>query len=157
MNEFVAKKLGEVLAFAEVGNETIERGRSALGPVLGENEVLDIVEKNKVHTDELWKLVDENNVRDIVAKKVEGTGKKLREMRELYVGDQWDNATELLEWSGFFEGAAFVHWGLVKGAAEALNHEVLMSLADESMNFHHDFLDTISAELQTVGQDKAQK
>ncbi len=156
MNEFGAKKLGEVLAFAIVGEETIEKGRGVLSPVLGENEIADILEKNRIYGDELKKLASELGVSDIVNTKLEKTGAKLREMRELYIGDQWENPTEILEWSGFFEGAAFVHWGLVKGVAETLNHELLMSLANECMNFHHDLLDTISSELQSVGQNKAE-
>lgn len=156
MNEFGAKKLGEVLAFAIVGEETIEKGRGVLSPVLGENEIADILEKNRIYGDELKKLASELGVSDIVNTKLEKTSTKLREMRELYIGDQWENPTEILEWSGFFEGAAFVHWGLVKGVAETLNHELLMSLANECMNFHHDLLDTISSELQSVGQNKAE-
>ena len=39
MNEFGAKKLGEVLAFAVVEIETFEKGRTALSKVLGEEEV----------------------------------------------------------------------------------------------------------------------
>ena len=156
MNEFAAKKLGEVLAFALVGDETLEKGRSVLSPVLGENELTDILDKNRIHADELKKLAGELGVSEIVNAKFEKTGAKLREMRELYIGGEWENPTEILEWSGFFEGAAFVHWGLVKGVAETLNHELLMTLAEECMNFHHDLLDTISSELQSVGQAKAQ-
>lgn len=113
MNEFIAKKLGEVLAFAVVGKETFEKGKDAFVSVLGK-EVFDemIVETTK-RIAAIEALAMENNAEEIVNTKLAGTGRKLREMRDLYVADQWDNPTELLEWSGFFEGAAVVHWALV--------------------------------------------
>ena len=36
------------------------------------------------------------------------------------------------------------------------DEEFIGSIAEECMNFHHDLLDTISSELQSVGQTKAQ-
>ena len=68
------------------------------------------------------------------------------------VGPTWLNATEILEWSGFFEGAAVVHWALVRGAAQGLNHEGLMILAEEAVNWHYEM---IESELATTGQNKA--
>ena len=43
MNEFTAKKLGEVLAFAEVGMETFEKGRDAFISVFGDEMVQSFV------------------------------------------------------------------------------------------------------------------
>jgi hypothetical protein len=51
MNEFTAKKLGEVLAFANVGREIFERGRAALEQVLtmeGVNKILHDVSEHAV-------------------------------------------------------------------------------------------------------------
>ena len=76
-------------------------------------------------------------------------------MRDMYVGDQWDNTTELLEWSGFFEGAAVVHWALVRGAAEGMNDETLMTLAEEGKNYRYELLELAENELEAKGQDKA--
>lgn len=155
INEFVAKKLGEVLAFAEVGIETISKGKAGFILALGDEEVEGMLDRNRIHSDEIKKLAEENNVSEIVLKKLESTGKKLRDMRDMYIGDEWDNSTELLEWSSFFHGAGSAHWALVKGAGEGLNNELLMTLSEEAQNFHHEILDTVCSELEQIGQDKS--
>ena len=89
--------------------------------------------------------------------KLEATGTKLRAMRDLYVGDQWHNATELLEWSGFFEGAAIVHFALVRGVAMELDNSDLLNLVNEAIDFHYQILEHAESELESVGQDRATK
>lgn len=154
MNEFTAKKLGEVLAFAEVGMETFEKGRVAFVSVMGEDMVNDLVEESQIHADSIKSIAEKEGVSEIVMKKLEGTGAKLRAMRDLYVGDQWDNPTELLEWSGFFEGAATVHWALVKGAAEVKADEDLQTLAEAGRKRHHSILEKATKLLHEVGTKK---
>jgi hypothetical protein len=154
MNEFTAKKLGEVLAFAEVGMETFDKGRDAFVSVLGEEAVQSFVEESQIHADTIRSIAEKEGVSEIVMKKLDGTGSKLRAMRDLYVGDQWDNATELLEWSGFFEGAATVHWALVKGAAEAKADTDLITLAEAGRNRHHMILEKATELLYEVGKKK---
>ena len=87
--------------------------------------------------------------------KASKTEEKLRSMRDLYVADQWDNATELMEWSGFFEGAAVVHWALVRGAAEGMNNEGLLTLAEECINWHYELIELAESELGATGQDRS--
>lgn len=155
INEFVAKKLGEVLAFNRVGTETLEKGRAALVAVLGEEKIVDMEERNKVHGENIIKIASDAGVLETTSAKADKTSDKLRAMRDLYVGDQWDNATELLEWSGFFEGAAVVHWALVRGAAEALEHATLTVLAEEGVDWHYELLEMAESELGSKGADKA--
>ncbi len=155
MNEFTAKKLGEVLAFTRVGNDTIEKGRSALIQVLGEEKVSDIEDKNRIHGEECLRISTDAGMVDITITKAEKTEEKLKKMRDLYVGDEWDNPTELLEWSGFFEGAAVVHFALVKGTGEALDNSALMMLAEEGIATHYEMIELAESELQSVGQNKA--
>lgn len=155
MNEFVGKKLGELLAFNQVGTETYEKGRPALVAILGEEKIADIEEKNRMHGDEIMRLATEGGVVDVTLAKAAATGAKLQQMRDLYVADQWDNATELMEWSGFFEGAAIVHWALMRGAAEGLDHEPLLILTEEGVNWHYDLLEMAEDHLNAIGQDKA--
>ena len=156
MNEFTAKKLGEVLAFAEVGKETMERGRVAFSEVFGSDKVAELIEDQNAHAEQIRILAESNNMNEIVLKKLDGTGTKLRSMRDLYVGDEWDNPTELLEWSGFFEGAAVVHWSLVRGAAQGINSTELMDLAAKGFAFHQDIFTTATEKLAEVGQTKSQ-
>ena len=154
MNEFVAKKIGEVLAFTVVGNDTINQGRNALMAELGIEVLQDMEDKNNLHGAQLRNIAEEWGVLDTTLAKAEKTAEKLKKMRDLYVADQWDNATELFEWSGFFEGAAIVHWGLVRGAAQTLNHEVLLTLAEEAVTTHYELLEKMVSELESVGQEK---
>ena len=155
MNEFVAKKIGEVLAFTQVSSDTIEKGRAALVEALGNDRVVDMEEKNRIHGDELMRIATEAGSIDVTLQKAQKTGDKLKQMRDLYVGDQWENATELMEWSGFFEGAAVVHWALVRGAAEGMDNEGLMVLAEEGVTWHYELLEIAESELATIGADKA--
>jgi hypothetical protein len=155
MNEFVGKKLGELLAFSRVGNDTYEKGRAALVEALGAEKVADIEEKNRMHGDEIMRLATEGGVIDTTLAKAAATEEKLKKMRDMYVGDQWDNATELMEWSGFFEGAAVVHWALMRGAAEGMNDETLLALTEEGVNWHYEMIELAEGHLETIGQDKA--
>lgn len=154
MNEFTAKKLGEVLAFTRVGNDTIVKGRAALVEVLGEEKVTDMEDKNRIHGEECLRLATDAGVVDITLAKAEKTEAKLKQMRDLYVGDQWDNATELMEWSGFFEGAAVVHFALIRGIGEGSNNEALALLAEEGIATHYELLDLAENELTQVGEDR---
>ena len=155
MNEFVAKKLGEVLAFNQVGTDTLEKGKTALVAAIGEERFADMEDKNRIHADAIIKIVTDAGMIDTTTEKAAKTGEKLKSMRELYVGDQWDNATELMEWSGFFEGAAVVHWALVRGAAEGMNDGVLLELANEGVNWHYELIELAESELATTGQNRA--
>lgn len=155
MNEFVAKKLGEVLAFNQVGTDTYEKGNTALVEALGAEKFTDVQDKNRIHAEAIIKIATDAGMLDITTQKAAKTGEKLKAMRELYVGDQWDNATELMEWSGFFEGAAVVHWALVRGAAEGMNDETLLELANEGVNWHYELIELAESELSTTGQNRA--
>lgn len=155
INEFVAKKMGEVLAFNRIGTETLEKGRVALVEALGEATVIDQEEKNKIHGEEIIRIATEAGVIDITLAKADKTEQKLRSMRDLYVGEEWHNAVELLEWNGFFQGAAVVHWALVRGAGETLDNEALITLANEAFNYHSELLDQSESELSQEGGDRA--
>lgn len=157
MNDFTARKLGEVLAFAEVSLDTFSRGKDALIRVLGEEMYATIISENRTHAETIKKISENAGTQtlDSTIKKCEATGLKLCSMRDLYVGDQWDNATELLEWSGFFEGAALVHWALISGCAAALHQSELIALALSATNLHDKILHTASQLLTQVGTKRA--
>jgi len=154
MNEFVGKKLGELLAFCQVSSDTYAKGRTALVEALGEEKVSDVEEKNRMHGEEIIRIATEGGVIDATQAKARATEEKLKKMRDLYVADQWDNATELMEWSGFFEGAAIVHWALMRGVAEGLDHEGLLELTDEGVNWHYELLELAEGHLDSIGQSK---
>ena len=155
MNEFTAKKLGEVLAFAVVGEEIFEKGKEALTTVLGAGGVSRVVESAVAHASAITALATAEGTTEITLPKSEKTGAKLRQMLDLYVGDQWDNPAELLEWLGFFEGAALVHWKLVEGAGVALRDDKLKDLASTGVDFHQNLLAEVSTAIRELGGKKA--
>lgn len=142
------------MAFNQVGTDTYEKGRPALLAALGEETILDVEEKNRMHAQEIIRLATEGGVIDIAQAKAQATGDKIKKMRDLYVADQWDNATELMEWSGFFEGAAIVHWALMRGVAEGLDHAALLELTEEGVNWHYEMLEMAEGHLDSIGQSK---
>ncbi len=154
MNEFTAKKLGEVLAFATVGLETFEIGQEALASVLGESDLSRFTADFDRHREILEQIAEKEEVSEIVQKKQEATETKLKAMRDLYIGEQWDNPTEILEWSGFFEGAAIVHWCLVDGAGQGTENVELMDLAEDATIVHKDLLEAIEELLRETGNRK---
>lgn len=156
MNEFTAKKLGEVLAFAEVSIDTFEKGHDAMISVLSTDMVETVVSECQIHIDAIKKIAEQSGQQSVTLKKSEATILKLRAMRDLYVGEQWDNGTELLEWSGFFEGAAVVHWALVRGCAEQTENSDLIELSLSATNLHHKILHNAGEILTEVGKKKSQ-
>lgn len=155
MNEFVGKKLGEVLAFSNLGVELFERGEEALQDTFPEFK--GIKEAFGRQADEVKQLSEAGGVGEVTMTKSEATGEKLRGMMETYIGDEWDNTAELLEWMGFFEGAAAVHWKLVEGAADSLGDSELRELAQDGIKLHHDLLHQAQEAIAGVGADKAKQ
>ena len=155
INEFSAKKLGEVLAFSDVGLDTYKRGEKALTELFGTEEFSKIKSEVESHKESIKSIAEREGVIEVVLKKLESTGKKLREMRDLYIGEEWSNPTELLEWSGFFEGAAMVHWALVDGVAKTTNNSDLQSLSKKALDFHKELLYKAHQYLYKVGTQKS--
>lgn len=158
MNDFVAKKLGEVMAFAVLGNKTLEQGKEALlADVLSEDEFDRLKGLNETHQKKLEKFASEGGKSDVTLPKSDATVKKIGGMRDTYIGDEWDNATEIMEWMGFFEGAAIVHWALVSGAASALGNDELEELAEDAMTHHRQLLGSVEQYLRDNGSTRAEQ
>ncbi len=143
------------MAFAIVGKEIFEKGKEALEQVLTPEGVSHIAESVNTHANAITDLAGTEGTTDITLPKSEKTADKLRKMLDLYVGDEWDNSAELLEWLGFFEGAALVHWKLVEGAGQALKDDRLKDLAKTGVDFHHNLLTQVSEAIRDLGGKKA--
>jgi hypothetical protein len=156
-NEFTAKKLGEVLAFCQVGLDTIDKGETALTDAYKDFDIspAELRKSLLAHAGKIEAFVNEAGVSEITNAKAQKTGEKLTLMRDMYVGEEWDNPAELMEWSGFFEGAAVVHFALVVGVAEVLADTELKKLADEGLTFHHNLLHTTQKAITAIGKNKA--
>lgn len=155
MNEFVGKKLGEVMAFSQLGIELFERGEEALKTVIEDYDR--VVSDFGKQSEEIQQLAETHGVDEITMAKAEATGSKLRGMMETYIGDEWDNTAELLEWMGFFEGAALVHWKLVEGASTTLESDEMQELAQFGANLHQDLLGRAQEAIMIVGSARAQE
>lgn len=145
MNEFTQKKLGEVIAFSRIGCELVDRSGEAFTEALqerGTNFVSDL--KNLEQSVMTYAT-------DVTHAKAEKTTEKLRTMMEQYVGDEWDNPVEILEWLSFFTGSASAHWALVVGAAEGANNEDLMNTAEKGGEVYHDYLHDVIEALYKIG------
>lgn len=155
MEEFTVKKIGEVIAFAEIGLETFDRGRAAFEEVFGEDGFYQITRELKNQETELKDLVARAGEGEAALRKADGTKEKLRNMQDTYIGDEWDNPSELLEWSGFFQGAAIVHWKIVSGAAKKMNDTHLVSLAGSAINFYNELLKSSGDLLEEMGKNQS--
>ena len=143
------------MAFAKVGIETFEKGNEGFLKLFTEIKIADLKKENQEHISAIEEQVNDKDVSDTTLKKNEATSVKLIAMRDLYVKDEWHNPAELCEWLGFFEGAAVVHWTLVKGVAEGLGDKNLEELADRAIIFHEEILKTVSLCLYNIGKEKS--
>lgn len=155
-NEFTAKKIGEVLAFCRVGIETIDHGKGALEQAFGgEAHVSRIRAGLSDHAAQLASVGKDQETASITFEKADRTGSKLKEMRDTYIGDEWDNPAELLEWLGFFEGAAIIHWALVLGVAEKQKDPSLKEIARAGIGFHRDLLNQVKRAIVRIGSERS--
>lgn len=140
----ITKKLAEVAAFAVIGKELIARGRAAAEIAFGEETARLIYDRC---ADQHTKIAGQAH-----ADKLERTVAKLTSMMEVYIGDSWDDPLELLEWSGFFFGAAQIHWTLVASLAGA--DENLADYAHNQATIFGEWLDNANRQIFALGPSK---
>ncbi|MBX4187579.1 MAG: hypothetical protein KW793_00395 [Candidatus Doudnabacteria bacterium] len=155
MNQFTAKKLGEVLAFTNIGLEILKQGKTALVKILGQNSVDALTKMNMEQVSNIQEIAEQKNMLSAVEQKAHGTEEKLRKMQALYLQDKWEDESELLEWLGFFEGAALVHWKLVEGVAQQSDDSFLSRLVNKGLTMHQALLFKVSEAIKRVGKHKA--
>lgn len=153
MDTFLVKKFGEVLAFATVGIETIEKYESVFRENIGVELTAHIIEMNNMHSKNILHYVQNNNSDATMMASKEKTMLKLSAMRDLYLGIEKNNVSELFEWYSFFEGAAYGHWMLIKGKVAESDNETLIELSEDASLFHLELLEHIGKELGEIGQD----
>lgn len=155
-NEFSAKKMGELLAFLSVELDSLfTKSKKSFDSIHGALKMQTFKEELESMQSTLLTVADELDVLGIAQDKAKKTVSKLESMRELYVKDQWDNPVEMAEWSGFFEGAAIVHWSLLLGAAEAMDNKKLVELALVAKKLHENMLHTYNKYLHDIAEVRA--
>lgn len=155
MNTFAAKKLGEVLAFNRIGEDTIKAAGDTLGAALGDEQLSDMADKFRMHGEEILRIATDAGVVDTTLAQSAIDEQKLKAMRTDYTGEQFSEATEVFEWLGFFHGALIAHWALLRGIAQGMDHEGLLTLAEEGVNWNYEMLESAESELESRGQDRA--
>ncbi len=155
MTEKTAKKIGEAYAFAQVLSETYNSNTEVMNELLGEHAetLLDIT---RVQTEELSDIAEEGNMVEVVLPKAERTGAKITKMGEMYVGDDWDDVAEVLEWMSFFVGGAIVHWQLIAGSAHEMKHDHFANIAGVGTEYYASLMKQLRDYALAVGKARAQ-
>lgn len=144
MEDFIAKKLAEVEAFCIVSGQILERAGGGFDPKYG--DVAAILEELSAQSVESAITATRRQPFD---EKVEATITKLTDMMERYIGDDWDNPEEVLEWCSFFAGAGAAHCAL----AAALEEDLENQLTGMSQRFE-DCLHQVMNDLRLFAADK---
>lgn len=141
MNEFTAKKLAEIEAFLQISGVIIEKAGS---PLVDNNP--EVVESLDALSQQTVAPSIDAEVKEIFDTKVEKTHAKLSNMMEIYIGDEWDNPVEVLEWSSFFSGAAAAHAALASELSDATREQL-----DKVRSDFEALLQKVIAGLRAVG------
>lgn len=146
----MARKMGELKAFCVLGQELFQKGGIALVSAFGKEKVEEVITTLSQQQKEIETIVSSFELSSVMEEKAKKTIEKVGGMAETYIGDAWDDATELCEWLGFFEGAAVVHFSLVYGKAEKTQITEGMELSKSGMEFHQHLLDDVTKIIQNL-------
>lgn len=154
MTEKIAKKVGEAHAFAHVLEHTFTLNEEVMSTLLSgyAGTVTDTAQAQKA---ELETIAESVGMKEIVVTKSEKTSNKITSMGETYVGDDWDDTAEVLEWMSFFVGGAIVHWQLIAGAAEKMEDEHFKDVAAAGTDYYTQLMSQLKEYAVIVGQQRA--
>lgn len=159
MNEHIWKKLGEVKAFAHACADYLDRGREGFTSeeIFSTEEIDQFIKKCQHHITRIEEISSEAEMADTVNKKADATGKKLTAMQDLYLADEddWQDGMELLEWSGFFFGAAIVHWRIIEGVSEHVHEADLTALSASGLGFYTQVFETAGESIKALAKEEA--
>lgn len=150
MDQKFYKKIGEVLAFEKQTTELFQKGREGFLSVFPEEYLNEVLSSSQERVGKIEAWVNNQGVNEIVFKKAEATGSKLASMRDMYVAERWDDGVELMEWLGFFEGAAIVHWDLVKGGGNNFGQKDIVDVAVQALTSHTSLFEKVRAIMSSL-------
>ena len=153
MNEKITKKIGETYAFAQVLETTFTANEAVMTELLG-TTASTVVSTASEQRAALHAICDAAETTDILLPKVEKTVVKISQMGEMYVGDDWADAAEVLEWMSFFVGGAIVHWQLIAGAGAAMDDEMLTDAATTGVVYYENLMDQLKQAATQVGKER---
>ena len=151
MNEFLETKLGEVLAFARIGTDTLEKGKAGYEKILSEDDIKKLSASFNGLEEKVTSLIAKENVTEQVEEHAKETQDKVTDMRDTYIDGEWDESDEVLEWMGFYSGASLVHWYLVNGAAESLSLSELRDISTEAITVYRSLFSADEKFLHAIG------
>jgi hypothetical protein len=154
MNEKVSKKIGEAYAFSMVLQDLNNKVPEVLKELLSELSE-SINEATNLQISKFDEIVEQARTTDIVKSKAEKTSAKITNMGEFYVGDDWDDSAEVLEWFSFFVGAAIIHWQLILGCGRELENEELISVSEEGVKYFESLLSESKKKAESIGRERA--
>lgn len=154
MNEKITKKVGEAYAFAQVLETTFTANESVMTELLGAagGSVVATASEQKAS---LHTICDVAETTEILLPKVEKTVAKITRMAEMYVGDDWDDAAEVLEWMSFFVGGAIVHWQLIAGAGAAMDDKQLTDAATSGVAYYDSLMEQLKRAATVIGTERS--
>jgi hypothetical protein len=154
MNEKITKKIGEAYAFAQVLETTYTANELVMTELLGASAST-VVSTAAEQRAALHAICDAAETTDVLLPKVEKTAEKITKMGEMYVGDDWDDSAEVLEWMSFFVGGAIVHWQLIAGAGAAMDDEMLTDAATSGVVYYQELMDQLKRAATKVGEERS--
>lgn len=154
MNEKVAKKIGEAYAFAHVLSDTFSENTEVMTLVFG-GYAENIIETTQSQRMNLKSIIEKYSMTEMVLEKAERTGSKISGMGQTYVGDDWDDAAEVLEWMSFFVGGAIVHWQLIAGSAEEMNDHEFKTCAERGTEYYTNLMKQLRSFATNIGKQRA--
>jgi hypothetical protein len=152
-SEFLFKKMGEVLAFEEVGIETLERSEALLKESVLQDRHGYVIAEARSRIETLREVATELGGSEVMEAKAQKTGVKLRKLREIYLTEP-DDFADLLEWLGIHEGGAITHWILIEGEAAHSDSELLRRLAVNGVADHERDFRLFTGALRLLGEEE---
>jgi hypothetical protein len=150
MDERMAKKIGELKAFCVLGQELFDKGGFALETAFGKEKVAEIIDSLKENQKDIELFILTTEFANAMEEKAAKTIEKVGGMAQTYIGEAWDDPTELCEWLGFFEGAAIVHFSLVYGKAKKVLLSEVIELTQTGLELHQNILRDVTSTIQTL-------
>lgn len=140
MKKVLAKKLGEVCAFAKISLDTYTRGEEALTKVFDTDYIKEIQHTNEETVSQLEEFMNNQDQKSVFENYSNTAEKKITEMRRIYLEDKWNETDEVLEWLGFVEGSAAVHWSLVEELSAEEGLSQFDTIAAKMKSYHTQLL-----------------
>jgi hypothetical protein len=147
LTNHVAKKLGELLAFAQISQEIAEKTAQYGDGVFPMQKMKDThaaYEKRLVATAQLSEITTQ--VQEQGAKSKE----KIAAMQNTYLQEKWEDKEEVFEWLGFFIGAHLIHWSLVQDLAKEAGMAELEEFSRQAESFEKELLEQLAGAIKEL-------